>query len=109
MLFIHNILKQEFSGKTAPAIGVPYGKDGDAFPAQRYRDKLKFVSAMEDGKTAYLLLGLEAQSKIHHAMPVRNMLYDSLEYADQVEKAAKAHREEAEFFPGALGRANEPA
>ena len=78
------------------AIGVPYGKDGDAFPAQRYRDKLKFVSAMEDGKTAYLLLGLEAQSKIHYAMPVRNMLYDSLEYADQVEKTARAHREEVE-------------
>lgn len=30
--------------------------------------------------------------EVHYAMPVRNMLYDGLQYAAQVENAAKCHR-----------------
>ena len=40
----------------------------------------------------YLLLAIEAQSEVHHAMPVRNMVYDALQYAAQVEETARAHR-----------------
>jgi hypothetical protein len=74
-------------------IGVPYGDDGAEVPVQKYRDEFKYITAMEDDSAIYLLLGTEAQANIHYAMPVKDMIYDALEYAAQVEKAAKSHRE----------------
>ena len=64
---------------------------------QRYRDVLKSVSAMEDGRAAYLLLGIENQSAVHYAASVKNLLYDALQYAGQVERRAKVHREERDY------------
>ena len=44
---------------------------------------------------------------MHYAMPVRNMLYDAIQYASQVDEASKAHRKDsdsaetqAEFLSG---------
>lgn len=74
------------------AIGVPYGADGSALPVERYRDKIKVLTVKENHAAVYLLLGIENQSEIQYAMPVKNMVYDALEYAGQVEKAAKSHR-----------------
>ena len=68
------------------AIALPYGSEGQPEPIQRFRDVLKMVTAMEDGKRAYLVLGIENQSQIHYAMPVRNMLYDAIQYMTQVEE-----------------------
>ena len=76
------------------AIALPYGEDGKSVPIQKYRDVLKMVTAMTDDHAAYLILGIENQSKIHYAMPVRNMLYDSLQYTAQVDQIAKSHRSE---------------
>lgn len=76
-------------------ISVPYGADGSGVPIQKFRDKLKVLAAMEDDEAAYLLLGLENQSEVHYAMPVKAMVYDGLQYAGQVERAAKSHREAA--------------
>ena len=47
--------------------------------AQRYRDVLKSCVVKRDGNTAYVLLGVENQSKIHHAMPVKVAVYDMLQ------------------------------
>ena len=60
---------------------------------------------MEDGEFAYLVLGIENQTGIHYAMPVRNMLYDALQYYSQVKTIAKKNRKELslgkdEFFSG---------
>jgi hypothetical protein len=74
-------------------IGVPYGDAGAEVPVQKYRDEFKYLAAMEDDSAIYLLLGAEVQANIHYAMPVKDMVYDALEYAAQVEKAAKSHRE----------------
>lgn len=71
---------------------IPYGADGTAVPYQKYRDVFKILSAMEDENAVYLLLGVENQSRVHYAMPVKNMVYDSLEYAAQVQKAESSHR-----------------
>ena len=76
-------------------IGMPYGEGKARAPVQKFRDSLSYLTAMEDGNAAYLLLGIEAQSGVHHAMAVRNMVYDALQYASQVEKAARAHRDAA--------------
>ena len=67
------------------------GDGSESARVQVYRDVLKYVTAMEDGKCAYLILGIENQSKIHYAMPVRNMLYDALQYNAQIREAAKKH------------------
>ena len=74
------------------SIVLPYGEDGQLVPIQKYRDVLKMVTAMEDDKAAYMLLGIENQSEIHYAMPVRNMLYDAIQYVAQVEDTARSHK-----------------
>ena len=50
----------------------------------RDRDSLKVTKFMTDGNLNYLLLGIENQSSIHYAMPVRCMMYDALEYVKQI-------------------------
>ena len=67
----------------AAAIGVPYGKKGAGAPVQKYRDRLKYLTAMEDEDAVYLLMGVENQSEVHYAMPVKDMVYDALQYASQ--------------------------
>jgi hypothetical protein len=47
---------------------------------------------MHDDRAAYLLLGIENQTAVHYAMPVRNLLYDAAQYAKQVETAAASHK-----------------
>ena len=74
------------------SIALPYSEGDKPAPVQKYRDVLKMVTAMEDDNAAYLLLGIENQSEIHYAMPVRNMLYDAIQYVEQVEETAKVHR-----------------
>ena len=71
---------------------IPYGADGAEVPYQKYRDVFKVLCAMEDENAVYLLLGVENQSTVHYAMPVKNMVYDSLEYAAQVQKSESSHR-----------------
>ena len=78
-------------------IVVPYGEGKAGVPAQKYRDVLKLM--MTDGNIAYCILGCEDQGAIHYAMPVKNMLYDAMQFARQVTKAAKSHRQEKEHKP----------
>lgn len=75
-------------------LAMPYGEDKKSEPVQKYRDLLKGLAAMEDGKRAYLLLGIENQTHIHYAAPVKGMLYDALQYARQVEQTGSSHRKE---------------
>ena len=65
-------------------------------PVQKYRDLLKSAAIMEDGEAAYVLLGIENQTEVHYAMPVRNMLYDAMQYNQQVADIAAKHKEEKE-------------
>ena len=74
-------------------IVVPYGADDAEEPEQVYRDVMKSVVAMKDEHAAYLLLGIENQSEVNYAMPVKNLLYDAINYAKQVQKAANSHKE----------------
>lgn len=72
---------------------------------QKVRDVLKKSVIMNDGKMTYLMLGIENQSEVHYAMPVKNLIYDALNYGQQVNKIAAEHRKEkdikgAEFLSG---------
>ncbi len=80
---------------------VPYGEDETGIkiqPVQKIRDA--FFSVMKDENKVYMLCGLENQKKPHNAMPVRNALYDIMEYAAQVHEAAKAHRDAQNYGEG---------
>ena len=74
------------------AITLPYGQDGKASPVQKQRDLIKIVSAKSDKDCTYLLLAAELQSELHYAMPARNMLYDAIQYTEQIEAITKIHR-----------------
>lgn len=65
---------------------------------QKVRDVLKQCVIMQDGRISYLLLGIENQSNIHYAMPVKNMIYDALNYGQQVSEITKLHREKKDVL-----------
>lgn len=88
------ILPERLTERDSTKIALPYGVDGAVVPVQKFRDVQKLYAAMTDGKMEYALYGAENQTKIHYAMAVKNNLYDALEYAGQVEEAAKSHRRE---------------
>ena len=88
------ILPEHLTERDSTKIALPYGADGAVVPIQRFRDVQKLYAAMTDGNMEYVLYGAENQTEIHYAMAVKNNLYDALEYAGQVEEAAKSHRKE---------------
>ena len=69
-------------------------------------DLLKSAVIKSTQNAFYVLLGVENQTEVHYAMPVRNMLYDALNYGKQVNEAKKHHVEHkdkmssAEFLSG---------
>ena len=85
---------------------IAKGKNNKNESVQKYRDILKAAVIMEDENADYLLLGIENQTEIHYAMPVRNMIYDALQYGNQVAAIAAQNVKEkkaptrAEFLSG---------
>ena len=55
---------------------------------QRYRDIVRKVMF----GTRFVIIGIEEQSEIHDAMPVRTMGYDFIGYDTQLKKIGKRHR-----------------
>lgn len=88
------------------SVVLPYGSNGAALPEQKARDVLK-LALKTDGKAAYCILGVENQTEVHTAMPIRNMLYDAMTLTEQVLATAKSHKaahnhgnDKAEFLSG---------
>ena len=60
-----------------------------------YRDLMRDTIIRRDQNAVYRLrLGTELQTHVHYAMPVRNQLYDAIEYYNQMEETALRHRTE---------------
>ncbi|MCI8925491.1 MAG: Rpn family recombination-promoting nuclease/putative transposase [Lachnospiraceae bacterium] len=77
------------------------GKQQPKKPAyiERRRDSLKAVL----GDSHYIVIGIEAQNKVDHAMPVRCMEYDVTEYKRQLTELKNNRKEKLpgeEFFSG---------
>ena len=72
-------------------VALPYGNDVE-IAVQKLRDNIMLWTMAMDDKAAYAVLGIENQDKIHYAMAVKNMLYDALQYAKQVEEAKRSYR-----------------
>lgn len=83
-----------------------FGIDEKEVQQQRWRDLLKSTVVKTEGNVTIILLGIENQSEIHYAMPVKNLVYDALNYGAQVNEAARNHRKNrdtdnsAEFLSG---------
>ncbi len=58
----------------------------------RLRDAVRMTSVMTDDQCAYVIIGMEAQTNTHYAMAVRNIVYDGLQYAQQVEVLQSEHK-----------------
>lgn len=63
---------------------------------QKIRDNYKILAAKEDKNMVYVILGVENEAEINYAEPVKNMVYDALEYTKQVNETAKRHKEKNE-------------
>ena len=72
-------------------IVVPYGNEARE-PKQKFRDVVRNWTVKRDDRAIYAVLALENQTKIHYAMPVRDMLYDAMHYAGQVDQTARSYR-----------------
>ena len=81
-------------------IAIPFALDEEENTTeeavQKYRDVLKSTVIMQDAKASYILLGVENQTDIHYAMPVRNIIYDALQYGKQVSEVAKKHKNQSD-------------
>lgn len=98
------ILEQELKEVDTTEMALPYAEHGselekpekraeyDLETVQKYRDILKRAVIKQDGNACYILLGIENQTDIHYAMPVRNAIYDALQYGKQVADVAAFHR-----------------
>jgi hypothetical protein len=78
---------------------IIYEKDGSAESVARHRDIIKSYS----DNTDLVIVGIENQKYKHYAMPVRSMVYDSLNYVKQckrLENINKKGRTPAEFLSG---------
>lgn len=60
---------------------------------------------MQDDKGIYVLLGAEIQSRVHYAMPVKDMLYDAINYTSQVNEARSSYKKgrEVDIVPAEEG------
>ncbi len=90
-------------------LAVPFAVDNtdnrQSEAVQKYRDILKMTTVMTDDTAAYVLLGVESQTDVHYAMPVRNIIYDALQYGKQVTEISARNRKKGnqtrrEFLSG---------
>ncbi|MBO5534734.1 MAG: transposase [Clostridia bacterium] len=66
--------------------------NGVEVPVQKFRDAFDAWEILEDERAVYVLLGEEYQSEIHYAGPVKDMVYDSINYADQIKQITRKYR-----------------
>ena len=72
-------------------------KDGGKVSVRRYRDAVCKAS----GCTTYAVFAVEGQGETHYAMPVREMVYDAMNYAGQVKALSDKHRKRKDYRDGA--------
>ena len=72
-------------------------KDGKLFANQKFRDVLKLCNIRRYGQTTLVLLGIEGQSYVNYTMPVRDYLYDALNYAAQIANISAAHEKKQDL------------
>lgn len=57
------------------------------------------VKKMADG-VEFVIFAAKNQQRVHYAMPLRNMLYDSMGYLKECQELSRKHRADGENFQG---------
>ena len=83
-------LKERDTTEVLTALGL----DKKTIAMQKMRDIFKNASIKYTGRSYVVLIGVENQSDIHYAIPVKNMFYDVMAYGNQVKETSKKHRRE---------------
>ena len=78
-----------------------FGADRKEIQKQKWRDLLKSVIIKTTEYGIFVLLGVENQSEIHYAMPIKNMIYDAMEYSTQVNETARLHKVQKKYTSSA--------
>ena len=91
------IKPEDLKGCDTTEVLSVFGIDKKQIVKQKWRDLLKSVSVKHTGEMYVILIGAEAQTDIHYAMPVKTMIYDALNYGEQVNEAKKRHRKNRDY------------
>ena len=92
---------EDLESRDTDLVSIPYGSDGADEVMERFRDVMKLAVVKRCGDVAFVLLGIEEQSSIHYAMPVKCMISDAMNYAKQVKESSDSHRKEKDKMSGA--------
>ena len=74
-----------------------FGIDKKQIVKQKWRDLLKGVSVKYTESVYIVLMGIEAQTDVHYSMPVKTMIYDAMNYGEQVNEAKKQHQKNKDY------------
>ncbi len=100
------IIKEEnLSEKDITELTLAYKDLSEIIAKQKLRDVLKQCVLKSTAYFHILIIGIENQTDIHYAMPIKNLIYDALNYSAQVDTIARKHTREmdltgAEFLSG---------
>lgn len=75
-----------------------FGIDQKTKTLQKWRDVFKNVEIKYTDSMYIVLIGVENQSNIHYAMPVKNMIYDALAYGKQVNEIKRLHDKQRDYI-----------
>ena len=87
------IKPENLTSVDSAVLSFPENKGKKVKSLKKYRDVAKFLSIKRDKLASYVILAIENQSKIHYAMPVRNLMYDLMQYESQIREIENEHRE----------------
>lgn len=79
------IQAEDLEERDATEVLSIYGKHEKEMQKQKRRDLLKYSIVKANKETCFVLLGIENQSDVHYAMPVKTMVYDAMNYGSQVD------------------------
>lgn len=74
-----------------------FGIDKKQLVLQKWRDILKNVTIKYADDMYLVLIGIENQTDVHYAMPVKAMIYDALSYGQQINDAKRFHEKEKDY------------
>lgn len=56
------------------------------------RDNIKIAKFFKDDNVTYAIIGIENQTDVNYAMPVRTLLYDAMRYDKQIEAISNSYK-----------------
>jgi len=91
------IRPEDLSEMDSTEIVVPYSKGKKSVAMQKVRDIMKSCIVKRSRDSYLVLLGIENQTEVHYAMPVRQLLYNAMSYMMQVDAVAARHKAEMDL------------